>query len=144
MKITMNRYQTLQSEFMPAGVVTDIDDFKTHVIDEVHDMMKIRGKYIEQYSGVPLPIGIYVLFDDLSVMKTLLIPTSAEEKRYMIMAVKKQNEIVKQVLDVVMRIHQHVALRLPCAPRVPVAHRACIADHDHLVRHALEQPPVHR
>lgn len=85
------RYDALETEFSGPGVFTDIEGFKEFVFEQVQYMQKQKGKYNnENDHEAPIPVLFYVVFEDMSHVRSIIWPRSDKERLLQTIAFKKQ------------------------------------------------------
>jgi hypothetical protein len=87
----MKQFRTIEAELIPSGSFTSVEEFKQFIIDDLYHLMELKKEFeAEKEEEGPIPITIFVLFDDFSAQRVRLMPRNATEKKVLFMAIKKQ------------------------------------------------------
>lgn len=87
----MKHYKHIDAQIIPSGNIKNIEEFKEFIKEDLDQLMALKKEFeADKDTEVPLPITIYIYYEDTSAQKIRLMPNSDFEKKMLFIAVKKQ------------------------------------------------------
>jgi len=88
------KISTVEYQYLPPKTFSSRTDFRIEVLKEIEGLHRHRYTFAIKegidFSEVPCPIIVYILFKDFSSAKCLIWPKSKKEQQVMILGIKKQ------------------------------------------------------